>query len=79
MQQYSHDYNKPSLAESLLQTAQAALRMEKYDEAARLITDARQTLQQYLSQDNMVPDDDVYDGWYKASDVEQELEQTANK
>lgn len=53
--------------------------MEKYDEAARLIADARQTLQQYLSQDNMVPDDDVYDGWYKASDIEQELERTANK
>lgn len=79
MQHYTHDYTLPSLAESLLQTAQAALRMEKYDEVSRLLADARQTLGQYLSQDNMVPDNEVY-GYYKASDVEEEIERLkANK
>lgn len=79
MQKYSHNYSLPSNAENHLFYAQEYLRMGQFAEAEKFINKARQTLQQYLSKDNMVPDDDVYDGWYKASDVEQELERTANK
>lgn len=79
MQKYSHDYTLVSEAESHLYAAQQLEAHEQPEEAWKHIADARQILQQYLSQDNMVPDDDVYDGWYKASDVEQELERTANK
>lgn len=79
MQKYSHDYTLVSEAESRLYAAQQLEAHEQPEEAWKHIADARQKLQQYLSQDNMVPDDDVYDGWYKASDVEQELERTANK
>lgn len=79
MQKYSHDYTLVSEAESHLYAAQQLEAHEQPEEAWKHIADARQTLQQYLSQDNMVPDNDVYDGWYKASDVEQELERTANK
>ena len=74
MKQYTHDYTLPSLAESLLQTADAAVRLEDYDKALKLISDARQTLQQYLSQDNMVEDDDVENGWVSYSDAARELE-----
>ena len=79
MQKYSHDYTLVSEAESHLYAAQQLEAHEQPEEAWKHIADARQKLQQYLSQDNMVPDDDVYDGWYKASDVEQELKRTANK
>ena len=74
MKQYSHDYTLPSLAESLMQTADAAIRLEDYDKASRAINDARQTLQQYLSQDNMVEDDDVENGWVSYNDAARELE-----
>lgn len=74
MKQYSHDYTLPSLAESLLQTADAAIRLEDYDKASKLINDARQTLQQYLSQDNMIEDSDVENGWVLFNDAANELE-----
>ena len=69
MKQYTHDYTLPSLAESLLLTAEAAIRFEDYGRASKAINDARHTLQQYLSQDNMVEDPDVADGWVRMSDV----------
>lgn len=74
MKQYTHDYTLPSLAESLLQTADEAIRLEDYDKALKLINDARQTLQQYLSRDNMVEDGDVENGWVRYSDAARELE-----
>ena len=74
MKQYTHDYTLPSLAESLLQTADAAIRLEDYDKASRAIADARQTLQQYLSQDNMIEDDGVENGWVHYNDAARELE-----
>lgn len=74
MKQYSHDYTLPSLAESLMQTADAAIRLEDYDKALRAIGDARQTLQQYLAQDNMVEDGDLEDGWVRYGDAARELE-----
>lgn len=42
---------------------------ECYSAAVERINEARQLLQEYLAQDNMVKDDDVADGWVKASDT----------
>ena len=69
MKQYSHDYTKPSEAESLLYRASRLIANECYDTAAERINEARRLLQEYLAQDNMVEDDDVADGWVKAHDI----------
>lgn len=69
MQQYSHDYTLVQEADSHLYAAQQLEAHEQPEEAWKHIADARQKLQQYLSQDNMVPDDDTADGWVKASDL----------
>ena len=47
---------------------------EQPEEAWKHIEDARRKLQQYLAQDNMMPDDDVYNGWVKSNDVKEEIE-----
>lgn len=70
MKQYSHDYTLVSDAESHLYAAQQLESHEQPEEAWKHIADARRLLQQYLSQDNMVPDDDTADGWVRASDLE---------
>lgn len=67
MKQYSHDYTKPSEVESLLYSAQRLMANECYSAAIERINEARGILQKYLAQDNMVQDDDVADGWVKAS------------
>lgn len=71
MKQYSHNYTKPSQAESLLFIATQLMANKCYDAAVERINEARQLLQEYLSVDNMVEDDDVADGWVKAHDVEE--------
>jgi hypothetical protein len=38
--------------------------------AAEIIGKARAELQEYLAQDNMIPDDDTASGWYRAQDVD---------
>ena len=69
MKQYSHDYTKVSEAESHLYAAQQLNAHDDPIEAWKHIEDARLLLQEYLAQDNMVEDDDVADGWVKASEV----------
>jgi len=69
MKQYSHDYTLVREADSLLYSAMRAQADGHRDTAMAHIGEARQKLQQFLSQDNMVEDDDVADGWVKASDV----------
>lgn len=69
MKKYSHDYTKPSEAESLLYRASRLIANECYDAAADRINEARQLLHEYLAQDNMIEDNDVYDGWVKWHDV----------
>lgn len=69
MIQYSHDYTKVAAAESHLYAAQQLNAHDDPIEAWKHIEDARQLLQEYLAQDNMVKDDDVADGWVKASDT----------
>lgn len=71
MKQYSHNYTKPSQAESLLYSATRLMANECYDAAVERINEARQLLQEYLADDNMVEDDDVADGWVKAHDVKE--------
>lgn len=71
MKQYSHNYTMPSQAESLLYSATRLMANECYDAAVERINEARQILQEYLSVDNMVEDNDVADGWVKAHDVEE--------
>lgn len=74
MQQYTHDYTLVSEAESHLYAAQQLEAHEQPEEAWKHIADARRILQQYLAQDNMIPDDDVYNGWVKSNDVKEEIE-----
>lgn len=69
MKQYSHDYTKPKKAEQLLHEVQVEMRWQNHYQAQQKINEARQLLQEYLAQDNMVEDDDVVDGWVKANDT----------
>lgn len=69
MRQYSHDYTKVSEAERALYAAQQLNAHDDTTESWKRIEDARLLLQEYLAQDNMVEDDDVADGWVKASEV----------
>lgn len=75
MKQYSHDYTKVADADCLLYRATRLIANECYDAAVERINDARQLLQEYLSADNMVEDDDVADGWVKAHEVEKLISQ----
>ena len=69
MRKYSHDYTKVCEAESMLYRATRLIANGCYDAAVERINEARLLLQEYLAQDNMVEDDDVADGWVKASEV----------
>lgn len=69
MKQYSHDYTLVQHADNLLQEALVKIRWDNWWDARIRIEDARKKLQQYLSQDNMVPDDDVDGGWVKAGEA----------
>lgn len=68
MKIYTHDYTLPSQVESQLYFAQQQLRQDNIQTALSAIGCARELLNSYLSQDNMVEDDDV-DGWVKLSDL----------
>lgn len=70
MKTYSHDYTKPSKVENLLYSAQRLIANECFDAAAERINEAREIIQQYLTDDNMIEDDDVADGWVKMSDID---------
>lgn len=72
MQQYSHDYTLVREAMDSLYSATRLHANECHDAVLKRINEARTLLSQYLAQDNMIPDDDCYDGWCKASEVEQE-------
>ena len=69
MKTYSHDYTKVAAAESHLNTAQQLNAHDDPIEAWKHIEDARQLLQEYLAQDNMVEDNDVAFGWVKSQDA----------
>lgn len=68
MQIYTHDYTLASEAESQLYTAQHLLRQGDTQTALEAINCARELLGRYLSQDNMVEDNDA-EGWIRSSDI----------
>lgn len=68
MKIYTHDYTLPAQAEMQLYFAQQQLRQDNIQTALAAIGCARELLNSYLSQDNMVEDEDV-DGWVKLSDL----------
>lgn len=71
MQQFSHDYTKVSEALESLYSATRLIANECYDAALERINEARTTLDEYLAKDNMIPDNDVADGWVRYSEAQE--------
>lgn len=59
MKRKIHDYTKPAEAESHLYAAQRLNANDDIIEAWKHIEDARRILQEYLSQDNEIEEDDL--------------------
>ena len=59
MKRIIHDYTKPAEAESLLYSAQRLIANDCIQDAEKRILEAREILQQYLSQDNEIEEDDL--------------------
>lgn len=59
MKRKIHDYTKPAKAESLLYSAQRLITNDCIYDAEQHIIQAREILQQYLSQDNEIEEDDL--------------------
>lgn len=59
MKRKVHDYTKPAEAESLLYSAQRLISNDCIYDAEKRITEARQILQEYLSQDNEIEEEDI--------------------
>lgn len=59
MKRKIHDYTKPAEAESLLYSAQRLIANDCFYDAEKRIIEAREILQQYLSQDNEIEEDDL--------------------
>ena len=70
MKKYSHDYTRPAATAQLLLVAANLIKSEHYEAAEHAIMKAREELLEYLNQDNMVIDEDVYDGWYSSIEVD---------
>ena len=68
MKIYTHNYTKPSKAESLLYEAQQLLARESNSEALQRINEARELLGSYLAKDNIVEDGDAL-GFIKQSEI----------
>lgn len=74
IKQYTYDYTLIFEALEILYRATRLHGNDCYDGALKLINEARTILAKYIGQDNMVLDDDCYDGWCKAQDVASLLE-----
>lgn len=59
MKRKVHDYTKPAAAESLLYSAQRLIANDCIYDAEKRIIEARQILQEYLSQDNQIEEEDI--------------------
>lgn len=70
MKTYSHDYTIPAQVNQNIYLALFELSSDNTSLAEVLLQQARNMLNQYLSQNNMVEDDDVADGWVKMSDID---------
>ena len=75
MKRFSHDYSMPSEAESVLYSATRLMVNECYDTALKCINEARTILQQYLSQDNMIEEQEVESGYVRCQDVSDWMEE----
>jgi len=71
MQQFSHDYAKVAETQNVLFLALEDLRNGHTYEAKRGIMKAREMLDEYLAKDNMIPDNDVADGWVRYSEAQE--------
>lgn len=69
MKTYSIDYTKISEAENSLYSATRLMANDCHDAAQERIEEARKLLQEFLSQDNLVEDDDLADGLIKQSET----------
>lgn len=68
MKIYTHDYTLPSQVASQLYNAEQQLLQNDTQSALAAILCARELLDSYLAQDNMVEDDDA-EGWVKLTDL----------
>lgn len=59
MKRKIHDYTKPAEAEELLYSAQRLIANDCIQAAENRIIEARQILQEYLSLDNEIEEDDI--------------------
>ena len=74
MQQFSHDYTQVAETQNVLFLALEDLRNGHTHEAKRGVMKAREMLDEYLGKDNMIPDNDVENGWVRHSEAQAELE-----
>lgn len=58
MKRKIHDYTKPAKAESLLYSAQRLIANDCINDAEKRIIEAREILQQYLSLDNEIEEEE---------------------
>lgn len=59
MKRKFHDYTKPAEAESLLYSAQRLIANDCIYDAEKRIIQAREILQEYLSTDNEIEEEDI--------------------
>lgn len=59
MKRKIHDYTKPAKAESLLYSAQRLIANDCIYDAEQRIIQAREILQEYLSSDNEIEEEDI--------------------
>lgn len=73
MKRYTHDYTKAAAANENIHFALLDIRLGDMNTARRHILIARQLMDEYLASDNMVPDEDIEFGWYRAEEVEENM------
>lgn len=78
MKTYTHDYKKVARAQKVLGEALEAVRSDNLHGAGVLICLAKGILDEYLAGDNMLPDDDLADGWVKHSDAIAAVKESLN-
>ena len=73
MNRYTHDYTKAAEANAHMYAALHYARREDITNCVAQILAARRRMDEYLAGDNMIQDDEVAYGWYKAEEVEQNM------
>lgn len=73
MKRYTHDYTKAAKANAYMYAALQEARRDNLTGAIEQILNARRLMDEYLSSDNMIADEDIAFGWYWAEEVDQIL------